>query len=44
VPNKKRIGVMSDNYVIEVSPQEHSSIRELIVSFLRAIDRFRAED
>jgi hypothetical protein len=35
---------MSDNFVIEVSPQEHSSIRELIVSFLRAIERFRAED
>jgi hypothetical protein len=35
---------MRDDDVIEVSPQEHSSIRELIVSLLRAIERFRAED
>lgn len=31
-------------HVIEVSPQDKSNIRELVASYLRAVERFRAED
>jgi len=31
-------------YIVEVSPQEFSSIRDLVVSFLRAVERFRTEE
>lgn len=34
---------MSD-HIIEVSPQDRSDIRELVASYLRAVERFRAED
>lgn len=33
-----------EGYIIEISPQEHSTIHELVISYLRAVERFRAQD
>jgi len=35
---------VSDDHTIEVGPGEHSTIQELVASYLRAVERFRAED
>lgn len=33
-----------DDYVIEISPQEHSTVRDVVISYLRGVERFRAQD